>query len=91
MAKEVFLKVTGQVQGISFRAWAKKIADQLEIKGYVKNEPDGSVVIIAQGGNKALQKLEEWCWQGSPRAQVENVSKEKRQSKISYKDFQIEY
>jgi acylphosphatase len=43
------IRVWGKVQGVFYRASAKQEADKLGIRGTVKNEPDGSVVIQAEG------------------------------------------
>ncbi len=91
MAKEDIYKITGQVQGVSFRAGAKKIADQLGITGYADNEPDGSLLIVAQGNEKSLEKFEKWCWRGSTYARVDNIEKETRPAKSAFTEFKIIY
>ena len=67
------INVTGNVQGVFFRAHAKELADQLGIKGFVENREDGSVFIHAEGNEDALNELEEWCHHGPPDAKVESV------------------
>ena len=47
MYKHVQVKISGQVQGVFFRANTQKIAQSLGLKGFVKNEPDGGILIIA--------------------------------------------
>ena len=51
---EIFLKVSGQVQGVGFRAHTRQIARDLKINGWVKNEQDGSVSIYARSDKKTL-------------------------------------
>ena len=46
-AKTVLVRYFGQVQGVGFRATARSIAQGFALKGWVKNEPDGSVALIA--------------------------------------------
>jgi acylphosphatase len=46
------IKVTGKVQGVFFRASTKAVADQLGVKGFVKNLSDGSVYIEAAGDHR---------------------------------------
>ena len=70
MRKHFAIKVGGVVQGVFFRASTKKKADELGIKGFVRNEPDGSVYIEAEGEEQALQAFIEWCQDGPPRAKV---------------------
>ena len=91
MDKENIYKITGSVQGVFFRAEAKKIAEELGIKGYVKNEPDGGLTIVAQGDDNSIEKLEEWCRKGPPRAQVEDIQKKIQPAKNQYQDFEIIY
>lgn len=71
--RHMTIVVTGKVQGVFFRASTKEIADQLGIKGFVKNQPDGSVYIEAEGEKETLRQFIAWCHQGPPRAVVSNV------------------
>ena len=43
------VRVTGRVQGVSFRAWTEARARQLGLAGWVKNEPDGTVLALIGG------------------------------------------
>lgn len=67
------IKVTGKVQGVYFRASTQAQAKQLGIKGWCKNEPDGSVLIIAEGSDENLNVLVSWCHHGPSNASVEKV------------------
>ena len=67
------IKVTGIVQGVYFRASTQEQAKQLGIKGWCKNEPDGSVLIIAEGSEEELNALVEWCHKGPSNASLEKV------------------
>lgn len=91
MPKENTYKIFGSVQGVFFRAETKKIANQLGIKGYIKNEADGSIIVVAQGNNAALKKLEKWCQKGPSGAQVKNIQLKTSPAKSLYKEFRIEY
>ncbi len=71
--KRLIIIVTGKVQGVFFRASAKEVAEQLNIKGFAQNQPDGSVRIEAEGDEENLNQFVEWCKQGPPRAEVKNV------------------
>lgn len=61
------------MQGVFYRANTKVIADKYYIKGFVQNEPDGSVYIEAEGGADALEKFIQWCKKGPEKAKVEDV------------------
>lgn len=65
--------VKGRVQGVYFRAYTQKQAVKLNINGFVRNLPDGSVEIVASGHPDELQKLAAWCHKGSLLAKVSQV------------------
>lgn len=73
MQKHISIKVSGRVQGVYYRASTHEEAQRLGLKGFVKNEPDGSVYIEAEGDDAVLDALVEWCRQGPPAARVSNV------------------
>ncbi|OGH68749.1 MAG: hypothetical protein A3J66_03450 [Candidatus Magasanikbacteria bacterium RIFCSPHIGHO2_02_FULL_47_14] len=84
------LTIHGKVQGVWFRAQTKKKADALRLVGYAKNNPDGSVTVVAEGDKDALLHLLAFCHIGSPAAHVESI--EEHWEKIKerqYKDFEI--
>jgi acylphosphatase len=70
MVKHISILISGRVQGVFFRATTKNKADELGIKGFVKNLGDGSVYIEAEGNQDQLIAFESWCRKGPPRAQV---------------------
>ena len=57
--KEMHVTIQGRVQGVGFRAQAKRFAQRLQLTGFVRNLPDGSVEIVAQGEKGDLDKLVE--------------------------------
>jgi acylphosphatase len=65
--------VSGRVQGVFFRADAKRRADELGLAGYARNLPDGRVELVAEGEADAVEHLGRWARQGSARAQVSAV------------------
>lgn len=67
------IRVTGRVQGVFFRASTLEIARKLGVNGSVRNEPDGSVFIEAEGEPEALEKLKDWCHHGPPGSRVDQV------------------
>ena len=71
--KTIRLTIKGKVQGVFYRATAKDIADQLGIKGWVRNLPNNNVEITATATEELLQKFIDWCKQGPPRAKVDDV------------------
>ncbi|MEI7594775.1 MAG: acylphosphatase [Bacteroidota bacterium] len=81
--------VSGKVQGVAYRYSAQHYANKLEIKGYAKNFPDGSVEIIAQGREENIQNLILWCHKGPSRSRVENVEWNEIEAKTNFLDFSI--
>jgi acylphosphatase len=73
MNKHLSIRINGKVQGVFFRALTKERADELDVKGFVRNEPDGSVYIEAEADERTLQQFMDWCRQGPPRARVEKM------------------
>jgi len=61
MLKRVQLIIHGRVQGVFFRQKTKQQAKRLGLAGWVRNESDGTVKIIAQGEESDLQELIVWC------------------------------
>ncbi len=72
--KTIQARVTGRVQGVSFRWYAQEQARSLGVSGWVRNEPDGSVLLHAEGDDQAVDSLVEWCRQGPSMAKVGNVA-----------------
>lgn len=71
--KHLTIKISGKVQGVFFRASTKDAAEQMDIKGFVRNEKDGSVYVEAEGEDDNLTQFLAWCHQGPPHAEVKNV------------------
>jgi len=65
--------VRGGVQGVFFRGSAREHAARLGVVGWVRNEPDGSVALEAEGGREAVEALLDWCRRGPPGARVTGV------------------
>ena len=74
--KGMILHIFGRVQGVGFRYYTQKKAEALGIKGYVKNRPDGSVYVEAEGEPGALDAFVQWCEEGPPWAHVRRVEKQ---------------
>lgn len=80
--------VSGQVQGVFFRASAEATARKLALTGWVRNLSDGRVELIACGEESRLQELEQWLWQGPPRARVAHVEAQEIPAQ-SFSDFAV--
>lgn len=76
MKKAVILKVYGKVQGVGFRFYTQKTAQELNIAGHVRNRPDGSVYIEAAGESENLEMFINWCEDGPTWAHVSKLEKQ---------------
>lgn len=73
MLKRAHITVFGRVQGVSYRYFTVKKAEELKINGWVRNSKDGTVEIMAEGEEKDLKILTEWCYNGVEEAVVEKI------------------
>jgi len=79
MTKHLNIKVFGRVQGVFFRYSAQRKIKELGIKGFARNEPDGSVYIEVEGEEAQLKEFVEWCHKGPPLAHVDRVEVQEQQ------------
>lgn len=83
------IKVIGRVQGVFFRASTKEKALELDLEGFVRNEPDGSVYVEAQG--ERVNELLDWIKAGGPRmAHVDQTIVEESEPG-NYKGFEVRH
>ncbi len=73
MIKHLNIKVIGKVQGVWFRKSTMESAQRLGVKGFVRNEPDGSVYIEAEGSEQQLLEFTAWCKHGPQLARVDKL------------------
>jgi len=86
--KHLHIRVSGKVQGVYYRATCKAVADQLGVKGFVMNQPDGSVYIEAEGNNYTLEAFLEFCKEGPEAAEVVEVHSEEAPLR-GYQNFEV--
>jgi acylphosphatase len=68
--------ISGLVQGVCFRHYTVREAERLEISGTVRNMPDGSVEVFAQGDDAEIAQFESFLHTGPRSARVEQVKRE---------------
>lgn len=71
--KQVNLVISGEVQGVGFRAWVLRYAQGEPLTGWVKNRKDGTVEIVAEGSKIDLEELIKHCRHGPPAAEIEKI------------------
>jgi len=88
MVKHLDIIVKGKVQGVFFRASTKAVANQLGVRGTVKNNPDGSVSIEAEADEALIGMFLDFCHEGPENAQVEEVLTTEGPVK-NYRNFEV--
>jgi len=85
----VRLRVRGRVQGVGFRFAACEAAATCAVVGWVRNLPDGSVEIVAQGTADAVARMTAWAHQGPRYASVDEVRVEPVEAVDDLEGFEI--
>ncbi len=84
------VRVTGKVQGVGFRAAAHQLAGEHEVVGWVRNEPDGSVSIVAEGDSAKLE-----AFLSAIRSSMENfithLHHDEAEERGTYSAFEVRY
>ncbi len=79
--------VRGRVQGVYYRASARRQALAMGVTGHARNLPDGSVEVIAWGSQAAVQAFVDWLWIGPAAAKVSEVLVEPLQARPGERPF----
>jgi len=87
--KRIHLVVRGRVQGVYFRASAKREARQLGLTGWVKNRNDSAVELLAEGEEDQVKDFLAWAQHGPSTARVDKVETRWRSYTGEYSNFQI--
>jgi acylphosphatase len=87
--KRLEASVFGQVQGVSFRVATRRIAQSLGLRGWVRNEMDGSVRVVAEGDEPALQRFLAFLHEGPPAARVLRVDSQWSEASRAFSSFQV--
>ncbi len=80
--------VSGRVQGVGFRAFVRRHAADLGIRGYARNLADGRVEVLAMGSEGAVEALRGLLHNGPPWSEVRTVE-EQETSPVGYDEFFI--
>lgn len=88
MKKGYGIRVTGKVQNVGFRYYTIKTAKEFGICGFVRNDPDGSVYIEAEGEYDSLEAFLHWCRRGPQWARVDGFEVQE-QPVMGYEGFMV--
>jgi acylphosphatase len=83
------LLVKGVVQGVNFRYYTRREALRLNVTGWVRNLPDGSVAAVLEGEEEDTQALIRWCRQGPPSAEVQSLIVQPEEYRGEFESFSI--
>lgn len=86
---QLHLDVSGEVQGVGFRAGLYREALRRDVAGWVRNRSDGRVEALLQGAPEDLEALEAWCRRGPRYARVEAVEARWEARETTYHLFEI--
>jgi acylphosphatase len=87
---QMTLIIKGKVQRVGFRYSVVDfvLSNSLPIVGHVRNMPDGSVHVLAQGDIEALKELHRFCNKGPPRAEVREITQDLIQiNRLEFSEF----
>ena len=88
--KRAHVYVSGQVQGVFFRATTRDMAQEQGVDGWVKNLDDGRVEAVFEGDPEAVDAMVDFCYEGSEMASVSTVEVTEEEPE-GIDDFQIRY
>ena len=85
------ITVKGKVQGVGYRYFTAKRANEIGLKGFVKNQPDGDVILRAQGNKSDIETLIGLLKIGPRLSHVDSVNVQWLDSSPEYSSFSIKY
>lgn len=89
--KAVHVIISGRVQGVCFRMETMRAAVRMDVRGWVKNRPDGSVEGVFEGTPENVDALVAWCRRGPRMASVSNIMVRDVDYTVEFAEFSIRY
>jgi acylphosphatase len=83
--------VSGRVQGVNFRYYTQRKAQELGLAGWVRNLWDGRVEAVFEGEEQAVRRAVDWCHGGPPSAWVEDVEATYEPPTGEFGSFRVTY
>jgi acylphosphatase len=90
-ATRLHATVHGRVHGVFYRASTQREASARGLTGWVRNCPDGTVELVAEGPRPACESLLDYCREGPPAARVTSIDAEWSASSGGYENFTVRY
>ena len=89
--KRTHIIVSGKVQGVFYRDFARKNAEKLGISGFVRNLPDGTVEVVGEGEEDKLNLFVRECKRGSLTSFVKNADVKFEKPTGEFDGFEIRF
>lgn len=86
---QLHILISGRVQGVGFREFARRSAEKCGVRGYAKNLDNGNVEVVAEGSKMVLDELLTMLRQGPATSEVDDVQIDERKGSDNYKGFEI--
>jgi acylphosphatase len=83
--------ISGRVQGVSFRYYTVQEAQRRQVKGWVRNRPDGKVEAVFEGPKNQVSAMVDWCHRGSPAATVDDVEVHWETAEDTFTGFHVRF
>jgi acylphosphatase len=83
--------ISGDVQGVFFRSSVRSQAALREVRGWVKNLPDGRVEAVFEGNKEVIEELLKFCGEGPAGANVGSVEVKWEKPAGGFRGFDIRY
>lgn len=89
--KKVHIYISGRVQGVLFRDSMRRKANQLGLKGWVRNTKDNQVEAVLEGKKEEVERLIEWAKKGPLLSRVDDIKIEWKSYQGEFNNFEIRY
>jgi acylphosphatase len=89
--KRLEASIYGYVQGVFFRETTRREAQRLKLAGWVRNEADGSVKVVAEGAPDTLEELQRFLHRGPSAARVERVEADWQEATGEFSGFRVRH
>ncbi len=77
------------MQGVGYRANTRRVANRLDLKGWVRNMPNGDVEAVVEGSEEMVDRLIQWCHRGPTGAHVTDIQVRHETPKGEFHRFTI--
>jgi acylphosphatase len=86
-----YFLISGKVQGVGYRYFVMRVANDYQLSGYVRNLASGQVEVVVEGQREAVEELKKELAAGPYHAQVVQLEEKALEISGQYQGFRIEY